>query len=133
MDGRLRMRTINGKFLLALLVITTVLTGTVFAVDHLPYAPLAQRVLRQAHRAEEQGQPDRVARYLQRYLEFIPRDHAAKERLARLWAGDAFAANHKARVGAVRLLDEVVNYQDNPDARRLLVRLALEVRDTQRA
>ena len=122
------MRKINGKLLLGLLLGTLVLTGSVFGVHHFQYQRIAAALLWQAGRAEEQGQTERMATYLQRYLEFNPRDDAAKERLARAWSSEEFEGRPKLRARAVRLLDEVLNRDGNrPELRRLLVKLALEV------
>jgi tetratricopeptide (TPR) repeat protein len=120
------MRKINGKLFLGLLLGTVVLTGSVFAVHHFQYQRIARALLWQARRAEEQGQPRRAAQYLQRYLEFNPRDNDEKANLARTWAGDEFAGNVRARRGALSLMDEVLIYEDRPDLRRLLVKVALE-------
>jgi tetratricopeptide (TPR) repeat protein len=122
------MRKINGKLLLGLLLGTLVLTGSVFGVHHFQYQRIAAALLWQAGRAEEQGQAERLALYLQRYLEFNPRDDGAKERLARAWARDEFEGRPKLRGRAVRLLDEVLNRDgERPELRRLAVKLALEV------
>ncbi len=122
------MRKINGKLLLGLLLGTLVLTGSVFGVHHFQYQRIAAALLWQAGRAEEQGQFERQATYLRRYLEFNPQDDAAKEKLARAWARDEFEGRPKARARAVRLLDEVLNRDGNrQELRRLTVKLALEL------
>src|SRR5262245_18757110 len=126
MDGPL-MRKINGKLFLALLVGTVVLTGSVFAVHHFQYQRIARALLWQAHRAEEEGQPARQARYLQRYLEFNPRDSAEKANLAKLWASDTFAGQARQRLHAAWLLDEVLTFEDDPELRKLLFKVALEL------
>jgi tetratricopeptide (TPR) repeat protein len=130
MDGH-RMRKINGKLFLVLLLAGTATVGTAFAVHHFQYRRIATALLWQARQAEEQGQTARSAEYLQRYLEFQPRDLDEKARLAKLWTGDG--ASPRARLNAVNLMDEVVLYQDDPELRRLLVKTALEVGDYRRA
>jgi tetratricopeptide (TPR) repeat protein len=120
------MRKINAKLFLGLLIGAAVLTGTVFATHHFQYQRVARAVLWQARRAQEQGQAEREARYLMRYLEFNPRDDAEKARLARVWAGDAFAGQPRVRTKAMRLLDEVLKNEDRPDLRRLLVQVCLD-------
>jgi tetratricopeptide (TPR) repeat protein len=128
------MRKINGKLFLALLLGSVALTVTVFVVHHFQYRRIATALLWQARHAEEQGQTSRMATYLQRYLEFSPRDYEEMARLARTWAGPEFAGNVKARRRSLGLLDEVLTYQqDRPELRRLLVRVALEVGDTKKA
>ena len=122
------MRKINAKLFLLLLIGSVVTTGAVFGVHHFQYGRIADSLLWQARHAEEQGQIKRQARYLQRYLEFNPKDLVEKAHLAKLWGGDAFADSPKQRSKAVRLLDEVLTTgDDSPELRRLLVKLALEV------
>jgi tetratricopeptide (TPR) repeat protein len=122
------MRKINAKLLLGLLLGTMFATGAVFGVHRFQYDRIADSLLWQARRAEEQGDVKRQARYLQRYLEFHPKDDEQKARLAQLWAGDAFADALKQRRRAVYLLDDVLAQgEDRPELRRLLVKLALEV------
>ncbi len=122
------MRKINGKLFLGLLLGTLTLTGTVFGVHAFQYERIAQALLWQARRAEEQGQVERMTRYLSRYLEFNPRDDGERARLAVAWAGEAFANAPRVRSRAVRLLDEVLTRDSNrPELRRLLVKTALEL------
>jgi tetratricopeptide (TPR) repeat protein len=123
------MRKINGKLFLGLLIGVALCTGTVFGIHHFQYQRIAQSLLWQAHHAEEQGEIERQARYLERYLEFSPRDDEARAQLGRLWGGEHFADAPRLRRRAVRLLDEVLTRDsEHPDLRRLLVRLALEQR-----
>jgi tetratricopeptide (TPR) repeat protein len=123
------MRKINGKFFLALLTGSLVLTGAVFGLHHFQYQRVGQALLWQAQRAEEVGNTRRMARYLQRYLEFNPRDDEAKVKLARIWAGDSFRGSRRTRLRALRLMDEVLQGEDRPQLRRELIPLALEVGD----
>lgn len=128
------MRKINAKLLLGLLIGTLVATGAVFGVHHFQYGRIADSLLWQARRAEEQGQVRRQARYLQRYLEFNRKDLAVKAELAKLWAGDTFADSPRERYRAMRLLDDVLtNGEDNAELRRLLVKLALEMQQNKEA
>ena len=122
------MRKLNTKLLLGLLLSSLFATGAVFGVHHFQYGRIADSLLWQARRAEEQGQVRRQARYLQRYLEFNPKDFEAKAQLAKLWTSEEFADSPRERGKAVRLLDEVLAQDDNrPELRRLLVKTALEV------
>jgi tetratricopeptide (TPR) repeat protein len=126
---RLRMRKINTKLLLGLLLGTLLTTGAVFGVHHFQYGRIAGSLLWQARRAEEQGQIRRQARYLQRYLEFNPKDLKAKAQLAQLWTSVEFTDSPRERGKAVRLLDDVLAQgDDRPEQRRLLVKTALEMR-----
>lgn len=123
------MRKINTKLLLGLLLGTLFATGAVFGVHHFQYGRIADSLLWQARRAADQGQAPRQARYLQRYLEFNPKDLEAKAQLAKLWTSDDFADSPRERGKAVRLLDDVLAQgDDQPQLRRLLVKTALEVR-----
>jgi Tfp pilus assembly protein PilF len=123
------MRKINGKLFLGLLIGFVVLSGGVVAAHYFQYQRIARALLWQARKAEREGQVARMARYLQRYLEFEPHDHEQKANLAKAWTGEAFAGSRKARGGAVRLLDEVLTWKDDEDLRRLLVKTALELGD----
>jgi cellulose synthase operon protein C len=123
------MRKINTKLLLGLLIGALFATGAVFGVHHFQYGRIADSLLWQARRAEEQGQARRQARYLQRYLEFNPKDLQAKAQLAKLWTSEEFADSPRERGKAVRLLDDVLAQgDDQPELRRLLAKTALEVR-----
>lgn len=121
------MRKINGKLLVGLLVGTALLAGALTAAHFIQYQRIAQALLWQARRAEEQGQVERMTRYLSRYLEFNPRDDVEKAHLGSLWASDAFANAPRLRYRAIRLLDEVLTHDaGRNDLRRLLVKTALE-------
>jgi tetratricopeptide (TPR) repeat protein len=122
------MRKFNAKLFLVLLVVAAAGAGAVFGAHCYQYPRIAEALLWQAARAEEQGQLERAARYLQRYLEFAPRDDAERAHLARIWAGDAFAGLPKARARALGLLDQVLTRDPGQaELRRLLVRVALEI------
>jgi Tfp pilus assembly protein PilF len=121
------MRKLNVKLLLVLVLGIVTLAVTVGVAHAFQYGRIAEALRFQARRADEQGQPDRVARYLSRYLEFRPRDLEARAELGRTLAGDAFAGSHRARARAARLLDEVLTSDSGrTDLRRLLARVALE-------
>lgn len=122
------MRKLNVKLLLSLVLGTLACAVVVGAAHAFQYRRIAGALRFQARRAGDQGQADRAARYLERYLEFQPRDLDAKEELARAWAGDAFAGSRRARVRAANLLDQVLTGDpERPDLRRLLAKVALEV------
>lgn len=122
------MRKLNTKLLLGLLLGTLATTGAVFGVHYFQYGRIAESLLWQARRAEEQGQVRRQARYIQRYLEFNPKDLNEKAHLAKLWTSEEFADSPRERAKAVRLLDDVLAQgDDKSELRRLLVKAALEV------
>src|SRR5437764_324593 len=123
MDRTLTRRKINYKFLLCLLAAGGVLLGGLFAVHFFQSRRIAQALLWQANRAEDEGHIERMARYLERYREFAPNDLVEAARLGKTWAGETFAGNYRVRRRAVFLLDNVL--RDDPsraDLRRLLVR-----------
>jgi tetratricopeptide (TPR) repeat protein len=123
------MRKINTKLLLGLLLGTLFATGAVFGIHHFQYGRIADSLLWQARRGEEQGQVRRQSRYLQRYLEFNRKDLDAKVQLAKLWTSEEFDDSPRERARAVRMLDDVLAQgDDRPELRRLLVKAALEVR-----
>src|SRR5260370_21543648 len=72
MDRTTMQRKINYKLLLVFMGAAVVLTGGLFAVQYFQSKRIARALLWQANRAEEQSQFDRMARYLQRFLEFAP-------------------------------------------------------------
>ncbi len=92
------MRKINAKLFLGLLIAGVLCTGAVFGVHHFQYQRIADSLLWQARRAEEQGDVKRQARYLQRYLEFNPKDLTEKARLAAC----GLATSSPARANAPR-------------------------------
>src|SRR5579875_1360325 len=98
------MRKINTKLLLGLLLGTLFATGAVFGIHHFQYGRIADSLLWQARRAEEQGQVRRQSRYLQRYLEFNRKDLDAKVQLAKLWTSEEFDDSPRERAKAVRML-----------------------------
>jgi hypothetical protein len=128
MDRTPMRRRINYRLLLWLLAGAAVVTGSLFATRYFQSQRIARALLWQADRAEEQGQIERMAVYLERYREFAPEDMKEAARLAKTWAGEAFAGNFRARRKAVSLLETVLGQDpDQSDLRRLLVRAALEL------
>lgn len=128
------MRKINVKLFLGLLIGTLVVTGAVFAVHFFQSPRIAQSLLWQAQRAEEQGDLERTARYLERYLEFKPRDQKERARLGSLLAGEQFAALPRRRLKGVNLLDDVLTAEPGRDDLRLLVvKTCLDLRNRQLA
>jgi tetratricopeptide (TPR) repeat protein len=128
------MRTLNRKLFLGLVLGTFVAAAVLFGVHLFQYQRIAKALLWQAGRAEEQGQVERVARYLQRYLEFAPRDLDARANLGRTLASDYYAGDPRTRQKAVNLLDSVLTADPNrPELRRVLVKTALEVNNLKAA
>src|SRR5438093_1388587 len=120
------MRKFNVKLFLILVAGAAVAAGVLFGVHYLQYQRIARALLFQAQRAEEQGQTERMATYLKRYLEFAPHDTAAKARLGKAWAGDEFAASPRTRLRGAELLDQVlIKEPDQPELRKAIIRVAL--------
>ena len=120
-------RKLNYKFLLILIVGAAMLTGGLFAVNYFQAKRIAQALLWQANRAEEQGLAERFAGFLKRFLEFEPNAQEERARLAKVWAGDAFKGNVRVRCRAVDQLNKVLLTQpDRADLRRTLIKAALE-------
>ena len=119
---------INYKLLVWLLGGFLATSGVVFGVHSFQYHRIAQALLFQANRAEEQGDTQRMVRYLQRYLELTPRDLEEKARLARALTTDFPGVTAKTKLNALYLLDSIlVSAPERVDLRRLLIKTALEV------
>ena len=120
------MRKFNVKLFLILMAGVVVLGGALFGIHYLQYRRIASALLYQADRAEEQGQSERVAKYLKDYLEFAPQDTAAKKRLGLAWTSEAFASDPRTRLKGVDLLNQVLIKEPNqPDLHKAIVRVAL--------
>src|SRR5216683_61424 len=131
---RLPMRKINVKLFLGLLIGSLVCTGAVFAVHFFQSPRIARTLLWQAKRAEEASDAERTIRYLERYLEFNPRDLKERARLGSLLAGEQFASLPRRRMRGVNLLDDVITGEpERDDLRLILVKTALDLRNCQMA
>ncbi len=123
------MRKLNARFLLLLVAgIAVVGTGT-FVVHWFQSGSIARALLWQAGRAETDGRLGEAAKYLGRYLEFKPRDAAERAHLAEILASDKLAAPRRTREHALFQLEQVLLREpERHDSRRLLARLALQLR-----
>ena len=126
------MRRFNTRLFLWLLGTTAGLTGLVFLVHYLQTGRIGRALLWQAHRAEEQGHPEQTARYLSRYLDFVPEDHEERANLGRVLGNLVVAADKKVsyhtRQQALFVLEQVVARDpQRQDMRRLLVRVAMDL------
>lgn len=125
------MKQFNTRLFLWLLGLTAAATGGVFLVHYLQTGRIAQALLWQARRAEEQGHPEETSRYLARYLEFVPDDHEQRANLGRVLAtrvldGDPEKVTDRLRQQALFVLEGVVAREpDRQDLRRQLARIAL--------
>lgn len=123
------MRKINGKAFLLLLIGLALAAGAFWLLFAVQQRRIGEALRWQARHAEEDGDNARAARYLQRYLEFNPRDNQERATLARLWAGDGISGPPKLRLRAVQQMDKVLLTEDDPALRRLLVKTAIGLRD----
>jgi predicted Zn-dependent protease len=128
------MRKINVKVFVTLVAGTAAFVAVLFAVHYFQNQRIARALLWQARKAEEQNHSEQVVRYLERYLEFAPRDIEERAHLGRTLAGDAFAGLGKMRQRALLVLDQVITSDPGrADERRLLVKVALELRNLKAA
>ena len=65
------------------------LVSGLFLVHYFQEGRVQAALLYQANKADEQGQPEKVAHYLGRYLEFAPEDMEERVRLGRTLAACA--------------------------------------------
>jgi tetratricopeptide (TPR) repeat protein len=126
------MRRFNTRLFLWLLGITAGLTGLVFLVHYLQTGRIGRALLWQAHRAEEQGHPEQTARYLSRYLDFVPDDHEERANLGRvlgnLVVDGERKVSYRTRQQALFVLEQVVARDpQRQDMRRLLARVAMDL------
>jgi tetratricopeptide (TPR) repeat protein len=130
---RLAMRRFNTRLFLWLLGTAAVLTGVVFLVHWLQTGRIASALLWQAHRAEEQGHPEQTARYLSRYLDFVPDDHERRGELGKVLgnlvvSGDKGKVSYRTRQQALFVLEQVVARDPSlHDMRKLLARVAMDL------
>src|SRR5260370_41985723 len=121
------MRKFNVKLFLILMGIAVVLAAGLFGVAYLQKPRIARALLWQARRQEDQGETRRMAKYLQRYLEFVPNDQAQKAHLGLVWTSDGYEKEPRTRLRGIDLLNQVLAKEPNqPDLRRAVVKTALD-------
>src|SRR5690349_14647852 len=127
------MRRFNTRLFLWLLGTTAVLTAGVFLVHYLQTGRIGRALLWQAERAEEEGHLPKAARYLTRYLDFVPEDEGQRAHLGRvlgnLVVNDTTGkVSYRTRLQALFVLEQVVaGNPEQHDMRRLLARVALNL------
>jgi tetratricopeptide (TPR) repeat protein len=120
------MRRVNLRFAAFSLATLVALSGAVYAFHGVQVKRNAGALLTQADRAEEQGRPDRAARYLARYVALAPSDADALARYGLLL--DRLARTDKARADAFLVLERAVaKSPDRPEVRRRLAGLAIQI------
>ena len=121
------MRRLNVKLFLYLLAGLVLFSGTLFAVHRLQAGNISGGLLYQANQADKDGHPKQAARYLGRYLDFVPGDVEARARLGKTLADPRLAVTTRARERARFVLEQVLARDpDRHDVRRTLVKLALD-------
>jgi tetratricopeptide (TPR) repeat protein len=78
------MPTINKRFLLTLVLAVAAFAGLLAGAHTIQASRIPGALKRQSDRAAEAGKPDAAISYLRQYLEFVPDDADALERLAEL-------------------------------------------------
>jgi tetratricopeptide (TPR) repeat protein len=128
------MRQFNTKLFLWLLGIAVTVAAGTFVAHWLQTGRIARALLWQARHAEEEGRPEQTVRYLGRYLEFSPNDIEERAHLGRVLAdrvlvSEPSTVTYKSRERALFVLEQVVaQAPEKQDLRRLLVRVAMELR-----
>src|SRR3984893_1677303 len=105
---RLPMRKVNIRFFASLILGSVALIGSLFIIHYFQEGRVQAALLFQANKAEEQGQPEKVAHYLGRYLEFAPDDMGERIRLGQMLGGESMKSVPKSRSGAIYVLEGVL-------------------------
>jgi tetratricopeptide (TPR) repeat protein len=120
------MRQINTKFFFILTGSALALTGGVFALHRLQAGNITHALLWQASQAEKGGKLDQAARYLGRYLEFVPDDLEERTRLAMLLTDPKLTTTGRGIARARFVIEQVLAKDPQRHAlREQLIRLAL--------
>lgn len=128
------MRTLHAKRFFALLGAAAALAVGLFVAHRLQSGRIAQALLWQARRAEDEGRLDQSVKFRGRYLQFVPDDVGERAHLARALAGDKLAVSPRAREQALFVCDQVLLRDDSRhDVRRLSAKLAMDLRRLDRA
>ncbi|HEV3238009.1 MAG TPA: tetratricopeptide repeat protein, partial [Gemmataceae bacterium] len=123
------MRKVNVRFFASLILGSVALIGSLFIIHYFQEGRVQAALLFQANKAEEQGQPEKVAHYLGRYLEFAPDDIGERIRLGQTLAGESMKSVPKSRDRAIYVLEGVLARDpERHDMRCLLARVAMEAR-----
>lgn len=122
------MRRINLRLLAYSLGALVLVTGGIVLVHYFQSGRIARALLRQADRSENAERLQETARFLSRYLEFVPEDTEQRARLGRLLADNFLALSHGQRQRALFVLEQVLARDpDRHSERCLIVRLALDM------
>lgn len=128
------MRRLNVKLFVFLLSTLALLACATFGVHRLQASNIADALLYQAEQAEKEGRPDQAARFLSRYLEFVPQDVEQRARLGAMLAEPKMIASPRGQKKARFVLEQVLaRAPEHHPSRLLLVRVALEGRQQELA
>ena len=123
------MRQVNTRFFFILLIAVLVFAGALFGVHRLQASNIANALLWQANQAETTGKPDVAARYLGRYLEFVPDDIEQRAHLATILSDEKVAVTPGAVRRAEFVINQVLAWDPlRHDLRQSLCRLAMASR-----
>ncbi|HEV3205245.1 MAG TPA: tetratricopeptide repeat protein [Gemmataceae bacterium] len=123
------MRRLNIRLLLLSIGLGIIFGSGIFSLHWLQSGRIAEAILRQAQKFEEEKNYPQSVKFLGRYLEFIPNDLEQRAQLGRLLAGEQFADSWKARESAFFNLEQVLTRQpERDDLRLLLVRVTMDLR-----
>jgi tetratricopeptide (TPR) repeat protein len=123
------MRKVNGKFLGYLVSSIALFTAALIAVHWLQSGRIARALLWQAEHAQEQGRYRHAARYLNRYLEFVPSDLEKRAELGSLLARPDVAVSARGVAQASLVLNQVLSEDpDRHELRRMLAKLLIRAR-----
>src|SRR5262245_19557205 len=104
-------KTLNTPYLLCLLAVVSVVAGGIWLLHRVQAGPQAQAVLRQAELAENEGNLEKAASYLRRYLILNRGDIDVRGRLGLLL--DETARSDEERTRAFLVLEDVL--RDEPE------------------
>jgi tetratricopeptide (TPR) repeat protein len=125
---RLPMRKFNVRLFSRLLIGALVVVGVVFLLHYFQSGRVRAALLWQARHAEEQGNLERQADYLSRYLEFAPDDLEERILLGQTLASDKLATTPKARSRAIYVLESALAVDPaRHDLRCLLIKVAMDL------
>jgi tetratricopeptide (TPR) repeat protein len=120
------MRQINTRFFLLLVGGAAALTAALFGVHRLQAGNIAAALLWQADQAEKGGRATLAARYLGRYLEFVPDDIEQRAHLATILSDPKVVVTPKDYTRAKFVIEQVLAWDpQRHDLRQALCRLAL--------
>ena len=128
------MRQVNTRFFFLLVGAAAALSAALFGVHRLQAGNITAALLWQAAQAEKNGRADLAARYLGRYLEFVPDDIEQRARLGEILSDPKVIVTPAACRRAKFVLNQVLTWDpQRHDTRRSLCRVALAGRELEPA